>query len=91
MNKAVEICRSVTPLREVHGRWIAGYGRALGRMPVHEQKVWMELVGMVGGPVRSPCSPMTEEARERLRADLEATGLIAKLSQSNPIPLRQAV
>jgi len=91
MNTAVEICRSVTPLREVHARWISGYGRPLGRMPVHEQKVWMELIGMVGGPVRAPCSPMTDEARERLRADLAATGILAKVGESKePIPLRKA-
>lgn len=64
---------------------------ANGRMPVHEQKVWMELIGMVGGPVRSLCSPMPEKVSAKLRADLEATGLIAKLSQSDPIPLHQAV
>ncbi len=91
MNKAVEICQSVTPLREVHGRWIAGYGRPHGRMPVHEQKVWMELIGMVGGPVRAPCSPMTDQAREQLRRDLEATGLLAKVAaRSEPVELRKA-
>ena len=55
MNKAVSICRTVNPYREVHAKWITGYGRAVGRLPVHEQKVWMELIGMVGGPVRVPC------------------------------------
>jgi hypothetical protein len=34
---------------------------------------------MVGGPVRAPCSPMTDENRERLRAGLEASGLLAKV------------
>jgi dihydrodipicolinate synthase/N-acetylneuraminate lyase len=87
MNKAVAICRSVNPYRAVHAKWITGYGRAHGRLPVHEQKVWMELLGMVGGPVRTPCAPMTGEGREALRADLEASGLLAKLRQ----PLRQAV
>ena len=58
----------------------------------HEQKVWMEVLGMVGGPVRTPCSPMSDAAREALRADLEASGLLAKLRQhAQPEPLRQAV
>ena len=90
MNKAVKICASVTPRREVHGRWIAGYGRAHGRMPVHEQKVWMELIGMAGGPVRSPCTPITEEARARLRADLDATGILAHATAATAEPLRKA-
>ena len=78
MNKAVEICRSLNALREVGAKWISGYGRAAGRLPVHEQKVWMELLGMAGGPVRAPSTPMSDEARGRLEADLEATGILAK-------------
>jgi hypothetical protein len=38
----------------------------------------MECIGMVGGPVRTPCAPMTEEAKREMRADLEATGLVEK-------------
>ncbi len=38
----------------------------------------MELIGMVGGPVRAPCYEMTGEARKQLCADFEATGLPAK-------------
>ncbi|MCK7504841.1 MAG: hypothetical protein MZV70_12625 [Desulfobacterales bacterium] len=38
----------------------------------------MELLGMVGGPVRVPCREMTGEAKKQLRADLEATGLPAR-------------
>jgi hypothetical protein len=47
-------------------------------MAIAEQKFWMELIGMAGGPVRVPCAEMTREAKEQMRADLEATGLPAK-------------
>jgi dihydrodipicolinate synthase/N-acetylneuraminate lyase len=47
-------------------------------MAIAEQKYWMELIGMVGGPVRAPCGEMTEENKKLMKADLEATGLIAK-------------
>jgi 4-hydroxy-tetrahydrodipicolinate synthase len=77
MNKATEICRSLNPLRSVLAKWIPGYGSA-GRLAIAEQKFWMECIGMVGGPVRVPCSEMTEEAKKEMRADLEATGLVAK-------------
>jgi dihydrodipicolinate synthase/N-acetylneuraminate lyase len=91
MNKAVAISRTVIPYREVHAKWITGYGRSHGRMPVHEQKVWMEAVGMVGGRVRAPCSPMTEENRRQLLADMEASGLLAKYREGQePTKLRKA-
>ena len=77
MNKAVEICKSLNPLRSVLAKWIPGYGSA-GRMAIAEQKYWMECLGMVGGPVRTPCAEMTEQAKADMRADLEATGLLAK-------------
>ena len=77
MNKAVEICREVNPLRSVLAKWIPGYGSG-GRMAIAEQKFWMECIGMVGGPVRVPCAEMTEENKSQMRADLEATGLPAK-------------
>jgi len=77
MNKAVEICKSLNPLRSVLAKWVPGYGGA-GRMAIAEQKFWMELIGMAGGPVRVPCAEMTEEAKKEMRADLEATGLVAR-------------
>ena len=78
MNTATEICRSLNPLRSALAKWIPGYGGADGRMAIAEQKFWMECIGMAGGPVRAPCAEMTEQAREQMRADLEATGLPAK-------------
>ena len=52
--------------------------RSSNKMAIAEQKYWMELCGMVGGPVRAPCAEMTEEAKKAMKADLEATGLVAK-------------
>lgn len=77
MNTATDICRSLNPLRAVLAKWIPGYGSG-NRFAIAEQKYWMELVGMTGGPVRAPCSEMTAEAKQQMRADLEATGLLAK-------------
>jgi hypothetical protein len=65
------------PLRSVLAKWIPGYGSG-GRMAIAEQKFWMECIGMVGGPVRTPCAEMTEDMKVQMRADLEATGLPAK-------------
>ncbi|HXF66147.1 MAG TPA: dihydrodipicolinate synthase family protein [Burkholderiales bacterium] len=89
MNRAVEICRSLNPLRSVLAKWIPGYGSS-GTMAIAEQKYWMELIGMAGGPVRAPCLPMSEEAKRALRADLEATGLIAKAKAAAEKTARRA-
>jgi 4-hydroxy-tetrahydrodipicolinate synthase len=77
-NKAIEIARSLNPLRTVLSKWIPGYGAAGGRTPAHEQKVWMELIGMKGGTVRAPQTEITAEQRQQFAADLEATGLPEK-------------
>lgn len=88
MNKAVEICKSINPLRSVIAKWIPGYGSG-SRMAIAEQKYWMECIGMVGGPVRVPCAEMTTEMKQAMRADLEATGLVAKAA-AGMAPIRRA-
>jgi 4-hydroxy-tetrahydrodipicolinate synthase len=77
-NTAIEISRSLNPLRTVLAKWIPGYGGAGGRVPAAEQKYWMELIGMKGGPVRAPQTELSPEQKAAMRADLEATGLPAK-------------
>ena len=77
-NKAIEISRSLNPLRTVLSKWIPGYGGAGGRVPAAEQKYWMELIGMKGSPVRVPCAELTAEAKEQMRTELAATGLLDK-------------
>lgn len=77
-NKAIEVARSLNPLRTVLSKWIPGYGGAGGRVPAAEQKYWMELLGMKGGPVRAPCTELTVEQKQQMRADLEATGILEK-------------
>lgn len=89
MNTATEICRSLNPLRAVLAKWIPGYGSG-ARFAIAEQKYWMELIGMAGGPIRVPCSEMTAEAKAEMRADLEATGLLAKAAAGNKSERRAA-
>jgi len=89
MNKATEICRSLNPLRSVLAKWIPGYGGS-GRMAIAEQKFWMECIGMVGGPVRTPCAEMTDQAKTEMRADLAATGLLARAKAGTGKPEQRA-
>ena len=67
-NKAIDIARSLNPLRTALSRWIPGYGGAGGRTPAHEQKYWMELIGMKGGTVRAPQTELPAEARAQMRS-----------------------
>ncbi|MCC6534739.1 MAG: dihydrodipicolinate synthase family protein [Burkholderiales bacterium] len=77
-NRAVAIARELNSVRAVHAKWITGYGGGNSRIPSHEQKIWMEMLGMKGGGVRTPCTLMSTAAEQQLRADLEATGLPGK-------------
>jgi hypothetical protein len=46
---------------------------------------------MPGGPVRAPCTELSEEKKKELRADLEATGILAKVrAGAAASPKRQA-
>jgi hypothetical protein len=46
-----------------------------------------ELLGMTGGPVRAPVTPMSEEAKRQLRDELAATGI---LDQVKTVPRNAA-
>ncbi|MDB5921244.1 MAG: dihydrodipicolinate synthase family protein [Betaproteobacteria bacterium] len=80
MKRATDISRSLNALRAVHAKWITGYGKPTGRVPSAELKYC---------PVRSPCTEMTDEDKEQLRTELEATGLLKKVAL-NRTPARQA-
>ena len=45
--------------------------------PQAYQKYWQELLGQVGGPVRRPLLPLTDDERARVRAAFAASGLEA--------------
>mgnify|MGYP003349373875 CR=1 FL=1 len=77
--KAIEICATLTPLRQIHAKWVGGYGKPHGRMPSAEMKYWMECIGMPGGPVRSPCVELPEDKKAEMYAELKATGILDRV------------
>lgn len=79
INKAVAISKTLEPIRAVLSHWVNGYGRPNGRLPSHEQKVWMELLGMKGGNVRAPSTPMSAEMKKQLESELAATGILDRV------------
>jgi 4-hydroxy-tetrahydrodipicolinate synthase len=84
--KAIEICATLTPLREIHAKWVGGYGKPHGRMPSAEMKYWMECIGMPGGPVRTPCLELPEDKKAEMYAELKATGILDRVKK----PARKA-
>jgi len=43
------------------------------------------MMGLAAGPVRAPLLQITAEEREKLRADLEACGLLAQVSAAKTV------
>lgn len=68
---ALELWRSLNPVRRVYNQWIIG---ALdhGRSPVPALKHWMQRLGLSAGPARAPLLPLSLEDRRTLDVDLDA-------------------
>jgi len=48
-------------------------------IPIANIKAWCEMVGMAAGPVRPGLPQITAEERRAMRADVERTGLLARI------------
>ncbi len=76
VDEAAEISRSLDPARKVFAKWLRDPWPTQRVMPIAYLKAWCDLLGMVGGPVRSPLLQITPAEREDLRHDLASVGLI---------------
>jgi 4-hydroxy-tetrahydrodipicolinate synthase len=71
LSEAKRLYPSIWPLKELSRRWWSRIaGRTGGALPVQMVKYWGELLGMRGGHVRLPLSPLTAEERAELYRDL---------------------
>jgi 4-hydroxy-tetrahydrodipicolinate synthase len=77
--EAEAVSRELAPLRKVHDRWMREPWLKDRIIPIAYLKAWTELLGLAGGPVRPPLLQITDEERQALRADLEQTGLLARV------------
>jgi 4-hydroxy-tetrahydrodipicolinate synthase len=68
--------------REAFGKWMRDrwLARGEGAIPIAELKAWLTLMGLPQGQVRPPLIPLADETIEHLRADLDALGLLEKVS-----------
>ncbi|WP_179879951.1 dihydrodipicolinate synthase family protein [Bradyrhizobium ottawaense] len=83
--EAARICASLAPQRAVFNKWIMDPLKR-GHMPNAAVKHWCDLVGIAGGAVRSPVTPLSAAERRELEADLvacEAPGLLSAAERTS--------
>ncbi len=78
--EAETIAKTLQPLRDIafkslRSRWV---NEKL--IPIAYIKAWSELLGMAGGPVRTPLPQITDKERQTLKAELEKTGILSRVS-----------
>ena len=82
--EAAVIARSLEAARQVFDKWMRDPWPMRRVMPIAYLKAWCDLMGgMVGGQVRPPLVPITEEERAELRQDLASVGLIERSGQES--------
>lgn len=76
IDAAATIAERLDPARKLFEKWLRQPWLDRRVMPIAYLKAWCDLLGMVGGPVRSPLLQVMPTEREALRADLTSVGLI---------------
>lgn len=77
--EAAAVRDELEPVREVHERWMREPWLKNQLIPIAYLKTWTEMMGFAAGPVRAPLLQITEAERQELRADLERTGILARV------------
>lgn len=75
-SEATPISQSIQPLRDLHEKWLRSRWLNQKIIPIAYIKAWSEMLGLAGGPVRTPLLQISEAERQALRSDLMQTGLL---------------
>lgn len=75
-DKAVEVSATLDPVRELASTWLHGRWARDRVNPVPYIKEWAARLGMSGGEVRPPLTPLTDAERAELTRDLVEVGLL---------------
>ncbi len=78
-DEAETIAKTLQPLREIAAKWMRSRWVNEKLIPIAYIKAWSELLGMAGGPVRTPLPQITDQERQALRAELEKTGILSRV------------
>ena len=76
--EAEAIAKTMQPLRDVAFKWLRSRWVTEKVIPITYMKAWSEMLGMAGGPVRTPLLQITDKERQALKAELEKTGILSK-------------
>jgi 4-hydroxy-tetrahydrodipicolinate synthase len=77
-DEAAKISGPLVPLRDVLRRWTIQRAHETKILPIAEIKAWSEMLGMAGGPVRTPLLQLSAQDRAAMRAELARTGLLER-------------
>jgi 4-hydroxy-tetrahydrodipicolinate synthase len=75
--KAAAVSATLDPVRALATKWLHGRWNRDRVHPVPYIKAWAGHLGMSGGDVRVPLSPVTSAERDAMATELEAVGLIS--------------
>lgn len=75
-DEAQQVSSGLDALRKVQHQWVMGDYQKTNILPIAAIKAWSEVLGMAGGPVRTPLLQMPSERRAAMRKDIESTGLL---------------
>ncbi|NDJ15514.1 MAG: hypothetical protein EBY17_30795, partial [Acidobacteriia bacterium] len=79
-DEAEAIAKTMQPLRDIAFKWLRSRWVNEKLIPITYMKAWSELLGMAGGPVRTPLINITDQERATLKAEIEKTGLLARVA-----------
>jgi 4-hydroxy-tetrahydrodipicolinate synthase len=82
---AEKASRELEPVRKVLDKWMRDPWVKHRIIPIAQLKVWSELLGLAAGPVRAPLLPLTDAERQALRADVEQSGLLARVPAAHHV------
>lgn len=83
--RAIALADSLTPVRDVHQRWVRDRWQATQLIPIATIKFWTAQLGMTGGPTPGPLPALTPDEQAELRAELEFVGLIRDDADRAPV------
>lgn len=77
LDEARRLHDAIQPLRDLHHRWVLEPWWSMGLCPISTIKYWTGLLGMTGGPTPRPLPDLlSEQDKEKLRAEMEEVGLL---------------
>jgi len=76
-DEAQLVSSTLDTARKVQHEWMIGDYQKSGILPIAAIKAWSEVLGMAGGPVRTPLLQMPADRKAAMQQAMQQTGLLA--------------